>query len=275
VTVAAPHEVVIGTSDISAGSRLWEVLGYEVVAEDTYDADHAALSYRLDAPTTWRRLALPSRPDRGTVRLVATPHAPVARPVTSLGPLAVDVYTADLDRSLGLLTDAGIAHGPRGTIDLGALVMHQAEVITSDGWRLVLVEANHRRPSALDDDPDLLHSEVHSVLWTVPSIEEATPAFEQAGLTQTHVFPIRHPELARIISLPDSDTLLRMNLLVDDEQRPIRVELCEFPEDATADAPPDQGGGVLCPGIHALAFDTTGSAARAFPGGVRIEGMHA
>lgn len=275
--MAAPHEVVIGTSDVSAGSRLWEALGYQAVAEGTYDADHAASSYGLDAPAAWQRLALPPRPDHGTVRLVATPHEPVTRAVTSLGPLAVDVYTADLDRSLALLEDAGIDHGPRGTIDLGALVMHQAEVITSDGWRLVLVEANHRRPSALDDDPDLLHSEVHSVLWTVPSIEEATPAFVDAGLTQTHVFPIRHPELARIISLPDPDTLLRMNLLVDDDQRPIRVELCEFPEGATTDAPLEadaprepNNDAVLRPGIHALAF---GAADRSVvvAGGIRLE----
>lgn len=268
--MAAPHEVVIGTSDISDGSRLWGVLGYEVVAEGTYDAEHAAALYGLDdAPTSWRRLALPARPDRGTVRLVATPHAPVARSVTSLGPLAVDVYTADLDRSLALLEDAGIDHGPRGTIDLGALVMHQAEVVTPDGWRLVLVEANHRRPSALDNDATLLHSEVHSVLWTVPSIEEATSAFVDAGLTQTHVFPIRHPELARIISLPDPDTLLRMNLLVDDEQRPIRVELCEFPEVA-ANAPHGSNDEVLRPGIHALAF---GAADRSVvvAGGIRLE----
>ena len=200
--------------------------------------------------------------------VVETAHAGAARAAIEMGPLAVDVYTRDMDASIARLDDAGVEHGHVGTLDLGALVMRQCEVIAPDGWRLVLVEANHRRPSILDDDPDRLHSEVHSVLWTVPSIADATPGLTAFGLTQAHVFPIRHPELARIISLPAPDTEMTMNLLVDDAESPIRVELCEFADHPGAPA----GPGPLRGGIHAIAFgESTRATTQTFASGVRIE----
>jgi hypothetical protein len=221
----------------------------------------------------WRRLGVPGS-DRGTIRLVATDTPGAARPAIATGPLAVDLYTRDMDASLARLADTGIEHGHVGTLDLGPLVMRQCEVIAPDGWRIVLVEANHRRTTTLDDDPDRLHSEVHSVLWTVPSIEEATPALVDLGLTQAHVFPIQHPELARIIDLPAPDTTLVMNLLVDGDEAPIRVELCEFPEHPPSDAerlrPGDPSS--LTGGVHALAFSSDPTAPSVvLPGGVRIQ----
>jgi hypothetical protein len=216
--MSAPVEVVVGATDLDATTRFLATFDLEVVAEGTVAVTDADSGDGQAGSTSWRRLGVPGA-DRGTIRLVATDLPGGPRPAIAAGPLAVDLYTRDMDASLARLAGAGIDHGRLGTLDLGPLVMRQCEVIAPDGWRIVLVEANHRRPTTLDDDPDRLHSEVHSVLWTVPSIEEATPALVDLGLTQAHVFPIQHPELARIIDLPAPDTTLVMNLLVDNRPR--------------------------------------------------------
>jgi hypothetical protein len=271
--MSAPVEVVVGATDLDATTRFLATFDLEVVAEGTVAVTDADSGDGQAGSTSWRRLGVPGA-DRGTIRLVATDLPGGPRPAIAAGPLAVDLYTRDLDASLARLADAGIDRGHLGTLDLGPLVMRQCEVIAPDGWRIVLVEANHRRPTTLDDDPDRLHSEVHSVLWTVPSIEEATPALVDLGLTQAHVFPIQHPELARIIDLPAPDTTLVMNLLVDGDQAPIRVELCEFPEHppAAGDIPHHGDGSPLASGVHALALSTDPTAPTvALPGGIRIQ----
>ena len=246
--VTAPVEVVIGTTDLAEAARFLGVFGFEQRDGGSYDQATTASAYGLDAATDWIRLGQPGV-DRGTVRLVETPHESPRPDVTAAGPLAVDLYTTDIDASLAAAQAAGIEPGYLGTLDLGALVMRQCELWAPDNWRLVLVEANVRRPTSLDDT-DRRHSEVHSVLWTVPSIEAAAPVLAEHGLEQTHVFPIQHPELARIVGLPTPDTTLVMNLMVDEVQAPIRVELCEFPEHPVA----AETDSVLRAGIHALAF---------------------
>lgn len=265
--MSAPLTVVVGATDLDATAAFLALLDFAEESRGVHDHTVAAARYGHESPTAWRRLTAGGT-TRGAFRLVETAHAGAARAAIEMGPLAVDVYTRDMDASIARLDDAGVEHGHVGTLDLGALVMRQCEVIAPDGWRLVLVEANHRRPSILDDDPDRLHSEVHSVLWTVPSIADATPGLTAFGLTQAHVFPIRHPELARIISLPAPDTEMTMNLLVDDAESPIRVELCEFADHPGAPA----GPGPLRGGIHAIAFgESTRATTQTFASGVRIE----
>ncbi len=268
---AAPTHVVIGATDPQATVDLLHLVDLVEAERGWFSAEQAATRFGLDAPTAWYRLHAPGA-SRGEVLVVATPHTAPARSATDLGALAVDLYTADLDASLARLRAAGVEHGYAGTLELGPLVMRQCEITAPDGWRLVLVEANRRRPSVLDDDPDRLHSEVHSVLWTVPSIAAAAPAVQAAtGLEQAHVFPIRHPELARIVGLPSEDTELVMNLMVDADQTPIRVELCEFPGHPAPRAPEPAATGPLTGGIHALGFGSDAHRPEVLPGGVRIE----
>ncbi len=264
--MTAPTDVVVGATDMAATAAMLTALDLELLDHGDVEGGLAARAYGLPEGTSWQRFGVPGRA-AGGVRIVHTPHAGIARPAVAAGPLAVDVYTRDIDASLARVRSAGLDHGPVGTLDLGPLVMRQSVVWAPDGWRLVLVEANRRRPTVLDDDPDRLHSEVHSVLWTVPSIEETTAELEERGLAQAHVFPIEHPELARIIDLPTPDTTLVMNLLVDEVEAPIRVELCAFPGHPAAPAPsPGLRGGV-----HALAFSSSPTEPVLCAGGFRLE----
>ncbi len=257
--LAAPHAVVVGATDLDATAAFLARFGLKAGERRTLPADVARGLYGLDAPTEALRLAAPGT-TRGHVELVATPHPARGADIFDCGPLALDLYTTDLDADHAAAVGDGLEVGPIGTLELGPLVMRQAAFTAPDGWRLVLVEANRRRPSLLDAEPDRRHSEVHSLLWTVPEVATAKVPFERAGLTEAHVFPIAHPELARILSLPSPDVELRMDLLVDEAEHPVRVELVEFP--GRPGAPPaDRRDRTLRAGIHALAFAADGLAA--------------
>lgn len=245
----APSAVVIGATDLDATTDFLGRFGFQEATSTKLTAEHARDLYGLDGPTRTRLLITPGARS-GHISLVETPHPGVVRGVFDHGPLALDVYTTNFEADLAELRAAGIELGTPGVLELGPLVMSQVQVVAPDGWRLVLVEANHRRPSILDT---VLyrgrHSQVHSQLWTVPSLAKAAEAWIAAGFEQTHVFPIAHPELAKILDLPTADTGLRMNLLVGDEEDPVRVELVEFPGN---DGAPEVEDDVLRAGVHAL-----------------------
>lgn len=247
----APSAVVIGATDLDATATFLARFGFREAAATKVSADHAQVAYGLDGPTRSRLMMTPGARS-GHVSLVQTPHPGLPRGVFDHGPLALDVYTTDFDADLAELAAAGVPLGQPGTLELGPLVMRQVQVTAPDGWRLVLVEANHRRPTILDTVIFKgRHSQVHSQLWTVPSLDKAATEWIKAGFAQTHVFPIVHPELSKILELPTPDTGLRMNLLVGDEEDPVRVELVEFPGQVGAPEPDDD---LLRAGVHALWF---------------------
>ncbi len=249
----APSAVVVGATDLDATASFLARFGFAEVSSSTLAGDHAEVLYGLEGPARTRLLGQPGA-RAGFVSLVETPHEGPVRGVFDHGPLAMDLYTLDLDADVAELEVAGVATGEVGRLEIGPLVMRQCQVTAPDGWRLVLVEANHRRPTRLDKvlSKDR-HSEVHSQLWTVPDLDAAATPWIQSGLAQTHVFPIAHPELARILELPSPDTGLRMNLLVDEHQDPIRIELVEFPgQEGRVDDPADDLP--LRAGVHALWF---------------------
>ncbi|MFT5223103.1 MAG: hypothetical protein ACI867_001413 [Glaciecola sp.] len=247
----APSAVVVGATDLGATAAFLGHFGFVEATSGKLDGSHARDLYGLEGATKTRLMVQPGSRG-GHISLVQTPHAGTVRGVFDQGPLALDIYTTDLDADLASLNDAGVAVGTPGRLELGPLVMRQVQITAPDGWRLVLVEANHRRPTVLDAPGHKgRHSEVHSQLWTVPDLDEAAAEWIKAGFAQTHVFPIAHPELAKILELPSPDTGLRMNLLVGDEQDPVRVELVEFPDNPGA---PEVTDSVLRAGVHALWF---------------------
>lgn len=252
----APTEVVIATADLDAALRHLAVVDLHERSRHDLPGAVAHALYGIEAPVTEVVLAPDGDPAvaRGLVRLVtgATPSR-TSHP-HRLGPMAVDVYTADIDLTVGRALASGVATGHVGTLQVGPLVMRQCQVVAPDGWRLVVVEANHRRSSLLDTDAGRLHSEVHSLLWTVSSLEEATTPFTGSGLDQAHVFPFDDPELARILGIARDEAALRMNLLVDGEGAPIRLELVEFTAPTAAAGAPVRPPG-LGSGVHGPLFD--------------------
>ena len=190
--------------------------------------------------------------DRGRVRVVEVPREAPARDGVDSGLAAVDLYSRDLSRSLAV---AGLPSGPQVRIDLGPLVMHQVRLTGPDGLPLVLIDASSRRPSRLDTDAAALHSEVHSMVWVVPSIDAARPFWEAAGLRTAFDLPIESPAVCDLLGLPRRDIRVRMAMLTDEQVRPMRLELFEFPDDEGADADPTPGAGGAWPAFEVPDLD--------------------
>lgn len=248
--LSSPTQVIVGATSLRATLDMLAAYGFTVRASGDVPVFRARARYGLDDATSWTKVTQAGA-DVGALRIVETPHPAPPRTDFDRGPLAIDVYARDADEAAAIADAHGWDRGPVGTIELGPLVMRQVEVTAPDGWRLVFVEANRRRPSLLDTREDLRFSEVHSVLWSVDDIAQANPPFVAGGLVEQHLFPVGIPAVAEIMRLPEERHDLRMNLLTDEPQRPIRLELFEF----SADPGPTRPNWPLTGGIFAPVFD--------------------
>ena len=159
--------------------------------------------------------------DGGRGRVVVDEQARAAR-----GPIAIDIYTTDLDATVDSAVGAGWTLSGRAPIELGPLVMQQAMLLGPDRLRVVAIDANLRRPSLLDTDPMRRTSEVHSMVWQVGEHFDAAVEFwrDTVGLPLAFDAPVDHPGVAKVMDLP-AGWGVRMAMFSDDEQRPARFEL--------------------------------------------------
>jgi hypothetical protein len=241
-----------------------ERLGFEVTAEGRLPATAARALYGLDAEAAEVELRMPGAA-RGWIRVVATPHPAAEHQVFARGPHAIDLYTTDMKRSLELAAAAGARCRPAATYKVGPLELTEAKTIGPDGFAVVFIQVARRRPSLLDREPDRLHSEVHSLVFTVDSVTEALPFWkERAGLSAFLDATIVEPAVCSFMGLPRNDVPLRLAMLADGESRPARLELLEFPQDAGPSLPTWP----LRAGLHAAGFGVTSieEARRALPG---------
>ena len=190
--------------------------------------------------------------DRGRLRLVEVAADSAARGPFDHGPIALDFYSRDLPRSLA---ETDVPAGTPVRLDLGPLVMHQVRLAGPDGVPVVLIDANHRRPSLLDTDEEALHSEVHSMVWVVPSIDEALPFWSAAGLTVAFDIPIASPAVSELLELPRDDVPVRMAMLTDADVRPMRLELFAFPADSGTPCDPTPRAGLIWPVFEVADLD--------------------
>lgn len=185
--------------------------------------------------------------ERGQVRVVAARRRAISPGPFDRGPVALDLYSRDLSRSVAM---AGLPAGPPVVVELGPMVMRQVRLAGPDGLPIVLIDTDHRRPSLLDHDEQALHSEAHSLVWVVDSIDEALPFWRDAGLSVAFDVPIESPAVCDLLSLPRRDVPVRMAMLTDAEQRPMRLELFEFPHDAGPAFDPTPRAGTTWPAFE-------------------------
>jgi hypothetical protein len=138
-----------------------------------------------------------------------------------------------------------------GSYVIGALRLREARVWGPDALPFGVVDASRRRPSLLDGDNARLHSELHSIVWTVESIEAALPFWRsRAGLLPFLEVTLREPAVGTVLELPVPETPLRLVVLADGECFPARLRLMEFPENKG----PAGRGLPLRAGLHAIGF---------------------
>jgi hypothetical protein len=184
-----------------------------------------------------------------------------------LGPRGLDLYTSNIERSLDVASAAGADVGPVGVVEIGPMVMKQVTVWGPDGIPLVLIENSSRRASLLDDHPDELHSEVHSLVWAVADRDAESVWWEERGTTKGMDISFDHPAVASFMRLPDPVVELQMVMLANEANDPIRFEILQFSGHDGAVFEPGKAG------IQAVGFTIPGTdpCHLVTPGGVHVD----
>ena len=184
---------------------------------------------------------------------------------------AIDIYTTSILAASKLATVAAARIddcelGAIGVLDLGPVQLKQRRVTGPDGLSIVLVETANRRSSLLDDQPQRLCSEVHSVVWTVTDTETHRNFWAEQGFAVSPAFEFESPGVSDLLDLPRASVPARMCMISDADVRPIRLELLEFTADLGDAAPPPPAAGIW--GMRAKG--STPAFVEA-PGGIRLE----
>ena len=218
---------VLGASDLDATAAFLGALGFAAGPIRDLPVDVGTALYGLDRPSRELTMTAAGRAV-GAVRVVHTEIAAPAPDPYRRGGHALDLYTTDIERSGEVSRAAGAAVGPLADYDFGPVHLRQSQATGPDGIPVVFVEIAHRLPSALDEQPDLLHSELHSVVWAVDDIEAATGFWtDVVGLELRSRFPITEPAVPAFMGLP-RPTPLVMAVLTGPGAAAPRMELLAY-----------------------------------------------
>jgi len=225
-SVLVDHAVV-GVSDMAASTAFFEAFGFEVVAQNHLEAAVAQALYGLDAETDEVVLGV-SGADTGRLRLVTTPLPLPERGHFHRGGHALDIYTTDMAASTAIARDLGVVVGPTADYVFGPVSLQQAQAMAPDEVPFVFVGIDRRLPSVLDEQPDRLHSELHSVVGCVDGIDAETVFWKDiVGLELRSQFPIDVPAVSEFMMLP-RHVPIRMSVMSGSTANPPRFELLEF-----------------------------------------------
>jgi len=223
---AADHAVV-GASDLRRTAEFFEAFGFTARDQRRLDAEVAAALYGLEAATDELVLAVPGAAT-GRLRIVATPLPLPDRGHFHRGGHALDLYSTDVAASVEVARRTGAVVGPIADYPFGPVHLQQAQAMGPDDVPLVFVGIDKRLPSVLDARPDLLHSELHSIVASVDGIDAETAFWvEVVGLEQQSAFPIDVPAVSDFMMLPHH-VPVRMSVLRGPGAQPPRFELLEF-----------------------------------------------
>lgn len=222
----SPDHVLIGSRNPDRQAAFWVAMGFEVTGRSTIGPLRAR-SYGVPEGGAEITLTVPGA-SAGGIRIVATDQPEVTVGSWDRGPFAVDLYTRDMDRSLDMAVEAGAVHRGRMVYEFGIMRLEEGKTTGPDGVRLVFISNSTRRPSVLDSDPGRLHSEVHSIVNIVDSVDAFSAGWHTgAGLTVLGDAVISSPGLADLMELPKVVSA-RMGLYCDSGVAPIRYEALEF-----------------------------------------------
>ena len=241
-------DVVVAALDVPAMVGFFGVFGFAVADQDK---DGAVLR---TAGTDSGGIVIVHRPDPGVRR---SPYAP--------GPAAIDIYTTDIAASVAHAANAGYEVGRVGDLSLGPVSLKQVRVHGPDHVPVVLVESSHRRSSIIDDDPTLLHSQGHSLVWVVGDRDAEAGWWVDHGASKGMDLSFAVPGVSDLLELPDSPVEVKMTMLSDEEVAPFRLELLEFAGRASVGSVDHSDRA----GIIGLRFGES-DAWDASPGGVRF-----
>lgn len=246
----SPTHVVVGASNLEASASFLAVFGFASLEEAVLPPRAARELYGIDGALLELRMAMPGA-DRGWVRLIETPHPPREFAAFDNRPFAIDLFSADVERSLHAATSAGFSCSPIANHVFGPITVREAEVHGPDHLVLTLLETNARRPSLLDREPDRLHSEVHALVWSAQGIDSLLEFWTAvAGHEVLSDFSWKSRELGPLLGVGERELEVRLAVWSDGEANPVRLEMIEFLGQEAASHPSLP----LAAGLHAPAF---------------------
>lgn len=248
--LASPSHAIIGSSDPGRLAAFLANFGLETLSRGRLPAESAAVLYGIEKDLDELLVGVPGAPN-GYLRILSTPQpAPAFGPFDQRG-LALDFYTIDLDVSRKIAEEAGARCHETVGYEAGPVTVREFEAVGPDGVLVVFIEANHRRSSVLDQWPDRVHSELHSVVWIVEDADEPLAFWTgQAGLVTLIDVPFGGKVVSKLMNLPKEDTPVRFIALSDESGAPARLEMLQFTSETSPYAAPE----VLSPGFHAIGF---------------------
>ncbi len=246
----SPSHAVVGCTDLETTAHFLAHFGLEAESAAELSAGAAAELYGLEGAAAQRVLRTHGA-GQGWVRLVRTPHGARHPGPYDARPIAIDFYTRDIRRSIEISRQAGAEIRDLVEYALGPIEVKEVEVVGPDHLVVVFIEVNKLRPSVLDHDPERLHSEIHSIVFSVRDTDAALPFWtEAAGLETLIDSRIEGPMISRLMALPRENVPVRFTLLCDGDSAPARFEMLEFVDDPGAEQPTMP----LAAGLHAPGF---------------------
>ncbi len=222
---------VVGCHDVDASAGLFEALGFSITDKRTLSSEPAQALYGL-ADSAIEIVLEVEGASTGGLRLVQTPLTPPDFDAYARGGHALDLYTTDMDASVAISRKAGATIGTIADFDFGPVHLRQSMATGPDGVMIVFVEIAHRLPSILDEHPERIHSQLHSVVQAVDDLDAATTWWtEVVGLNLRNRFPINEPAVSEFMGLPRA-TPLAMSVLTDDDVAAPRYELLAYDGEA-------------------------------------------
>ncbi len=248
----SPIDVVVGASDMEAAADFLILFGFEKGPASALPADAARALYGIEESADELVMVAPGAP-RGRVRLVASPNPARSFARFDARPFAIDLFTADMDKSVELAVGAGYHSSPITDHHFGPVTIREVEITGPDKLIVTLLEPSAgRRPCILDDDPDRLHSEVHAFVWSDTDLDQHIGYWTDRGLQTLMDVVMETPGLGALVGAPDEDVKLRLTVFADEpDARPIRVEYVEFVGKPSTSQPTLP----LAAGLHAPAFE--------------------
>lgn len=225
-SVTVDHAVV-GASDLPRSVSFYTAMGFDVLREGRLDSAVASALYGLDGGTDEVVLGVPGA-SGGMLRVVATPIGAPAPADFHRGGHALDVYTTDIQASIEAAKSWGAVTGPIADYTFGPVHLTQAQAYAPDHVPFVFVGIDHRLPSVLDEQPERLHSELHSVVACVDDLDAETAFWTGiVALEKQSAFPIDVPAVSEFMMLP-RHVPVRMSVMRSPGAVPPRFELLEF-----------------------------------------------
>lgn len=247
----SPRDIVVGASNLEATVGFLTMFGFEVRASAVLPAPAAGALYGLDAAADEVLMVVPGA-ELGRVRVVATPYPPRTFAAFDARPVALDLFSTDVEVSRALAIEHGYDVSPITDHHLGPVVIREVAVTGPDDLKVTLLwQTAGRRPSILDREPGRLHSEVHAFVWSDSELDVTLRLWESLGLAKLLDVVLDTPGLGELVGVAEEDLKMRLAVLADAAAQPVRVEFVEFlgrPATLQPTLP-------LAAGLHAPAFE--------------------